>query len=119
MYWEKKGLIYSTDGTRNWSRSHAQVPVVDCVDDDTWRIYYSTRNGDGKSLISYIEVDSKDPAKILYIHNEPVMDFGDTGTFDEDGLMPSFILNVGAKKYLYYIEKQCIINMSANLGLPD
>jgi len=100
--WEKKGLIYNVNGKFEWNRTHAQVPVVDVLS-DRLRIYYATRNSQGKSNVSYIEVDKEDCQKIIYECKVPLLNFGKVGSFDDSGIMPSSIVNVGNKKYLYYI----------------
>lgn len=100
--WQKKGLIYNVDCEFEWNQSHAQVPVVDVLS-DRLRIYYATRNYQGKSTISFIEVDKENPKTILDKCKTPLFDFGNLGAFDDSGIMPSSIINVGSKKYLYYI----------------
>jgi hypothetical protein len=101
--WLKKGLIYNTKGTHPWSISHAQVPIVDKVNKDTWRIYYSTRDSQNQSNTSFIEVEANHPKNIIYIHNKSIIDKGALGCFDDSGVMPTCIINNGGKKYLYYI----------------
>lgn len=103
MNWEKKGLIFDVEGQFNWNKSHAQCPVVDKLNDKIWRIYYATRNSKGQSQISYIEVEAGKPKNILYQHDSYLFEFGNIGTFDDSGLMPSSIINHGNLKYLYYI----------------
>jgi hypothetical protein len=103
MRWIKKGLIFCSDGAYNWNKSHAQVPVVDLLDEKRWRIYYSARDNYNKSHISYIDVEAGNPQKILYIHDKPILQLGNTGSFDDCGLMPTSIVSVGTIKYLYYI----------------
>lgn len=102
MSWIKKGLIFNVDSSKEWNQTHAQVPVVDVLK-DRLRIYYATRNNFGKSNISYIEVDIDDPKKILYEHDELLFELGDIGTFDDSGIMPTSIIDIDDKKYLYYI----------------
>ena len=103
MKWTKKGLIFTSQGEYDWNLSHAQVPTVDLVSDTVWRIYYASRDLQNRSFISYIEVEAGRPENILYKHNEPILPLGKLGTFDDSGLMPSWIVTVGEKKYLYYI----------------
>jgi hypothetical protein len=100
--WEKKGLIFNVDGQSGWNKTHAQVPVVDVLS-DRLRIYYATRNNEGKSNVSYIEVEKSNPQKILFENTAALFEPGKPGTFDDSGIMPSCIINVGSKKYLYYI----------------
>lgn len=102
MLWRKKGLIYKVSGEHYWNKTHAQVPVVDTLD-DRLRIYYATRDESGKSRISFIEVDKLNPSKVLYTHNQPILDMGKLGAFDDSGVMPSCIITIDGKKYLYYI----------------
>src|SRR5687767_9317544 len=101
--WNKKEVIYFPNQKFGWNQTHAQCPVVDKLDESKWRIYYSTRNLQGQSQISYIEVEAGNPSNILYEHDQYLFDFGKPGTFDDSGLMPSCIINVGNAKYLYYV----------------
>jgi hypothetical protein len=103
MDWLKKGLIFNTTGVHSWSISHAQVPVVDKVNNEIWRIYYSTRDNKNQSTISYIEVESNNPSNIVYKHQSPILEKGELGCFDDSGVMPTCIITVNEKKYLYYI----------------
>ncbi len=103
MSWQKWGLIYAPSGRHTWDRTHAAVPTVDPYADDRWRIYYASRDAQNRSHTSYIEVDARDPRRVLYEHPEPILPLGPLGAFDECGIMPSWIVDVGAQKYLYYI----------------
>lgn len=96
-------MIFETAGDHEWNRSHAQVPVVDLLNDKVWRIYYATRNEKNQCNTSFIEVEAGNPSRILYKHQEPLFQLGELGTFDDAGIMPSCILNKDGKKYLYYI----------------
>lgn len=100
--WVKKGHIFSVKGQFDWNKSHAQVPVVDVLS-DRFRIYYATRNSHGKSNISFIDVEKDNPKKIIQECQTSLLNLGNLGTFDDSGIMPSSIINVGSKKYLYYI----------------
>lgn len=103
MIWQKHGVVYVPDGRFEWSKTHAQVPIVDILDEKRWRIYYATRNSLNQSFTSYIEVESGNPGNIIYQHTLPILELGSLGSFDEHGIMPSSIINIGNLKYLYYI----------------
>lgn len=100
--WNKKGLVYNVDGSFDWNKTHAQVPVVDVLD-DRLRIYYSSRNSLGKSNISFVEVEKDNPTNLIFENTTPILKFGNLGAFDDCGMMPSSILTVNNRKYLYYI----------------
>ena len=102
MKWEKKGLIFAPDHNYDWMVSHAQVPLVDRVDDNTLRIYFGTRDKHNRTVTTYIEVAAEDPSHVSYVHDQPVLGLGELGCFDDSGAMPSWIVDRGSLKYLYY-----------------
>lgn len=103
MKWIKKGVIFAPDHNYDWMVSHASLPVVDEVREGVLRIYIGTRDGNGRSHTSYLEVEAAHPENIIYIHDRPVLQLGRPGTFDDSGIMPSWIINHDGKKYFYYI----------------
>jgi len=103
MKWQKMGRIYEPVGQDDWRLSHAQVPIVDKVDEAVLRIYFGTRDSANRTVTTYIEVEADNPQEILYIHDRPVLGLGELGCFDDSGAMPSWIVNRDDGKYLYYI----------------
>jgi hypothetical protein len=102
MDWIKKGIIYNTEGNVNWSKSHAQVPKADLINENLLRIYYGTRDSLQRTRTGYIEINPFEMSKVSKVSKEPVLDLGRMGTFDDCGAMPSCIVNLNSKKYLYY-----------------
>lgn len=103
MHWIKKGLIYSTKGEVEWSRTHAALPVADRLEHDLYRIYYTTRDSQNRSSIAFVEIDMKNPTRILQVSEEPVLSPGELGSFDDSGTLTTSLVNYDGKKYLYYI----------------
>lgn len=101
MAWQQKGMIFKPDGHFSWSRTHAQVPSA-LVLADRIRLYYATRDDQGRSLTSFIDVAREAPDKILYVHDQPVMGLGAPGCHDEDGVMVGCVLPVGEEVWMYY-----------------
>jgi hypothetical protein len=101
--WIKKGLIYKPDGKFEWSQSHAQVPVVDKMSEEKWRIFFSTRDAQNRSNASFIDVNPENPKEILYENNSLMLPLGAIGTFDDCGVMPSWVIENDGLKYMYYI----------------
>lgn len=101
--WRKQGLIFNSDGAREWSRAYAVGPVVDRLDDKIWRIYYTTRDAGNHSRPSFIEVEAGNPRNVLYAHDRPLLDIGKIGTFDDCGVSVLSLLDVGPLKYMYYL----------------
>ena len=101
MSWHKKGLIFHPSQFPNWMASHAQVPTV-LVLHDRLRIYFSSRTYKGKSRVGYVDVDRQDPSQIILVSAKPVLDLGKPGTFDDDGVMPSDVIQHGNQTFMYY-----------------
>lgn len=83
--------------------SHAANPVAEHLHDDLFRLYFSCRDAESRSHISFAEVDLKPPFKVLRIAEEPVLAPGEVGTFDDSGVSLSCITGVNGAKYLYYL----------------
>lgn len=103
--WKPHGLCLSPKEIKsNWFATHVQVPVVDIhTGGDFWRIYFSGRNNKGQSRITFVDTERGNPQNILKICEHPICDFGQPGSFDDSGYMPTHIINTGERKFLYYI----------------
>ena len=112
MKWIKRGVVFAPDYNYDWMVSHASVPVVDEASAGVLRIHFGARDQSGRSQTSYIEVEATSPANVLYVHDRPVLSLGRLGTFDDNGVMPSWIVRHEGRKYLYYI------GWSPRVGVP-
>ena len=102
MKWIKKGLIYVPDGSLEWSQTHAQIPTPIQYDEDTLRIFFSTRNIEGKTQTGYVDLDINDPLIVKNISREPVIALGRAGLHDDSGAMPFCVIEDEQKYKLYY-----------------
>ncbi len=99
--WVKKGLIFSPNGEGGWMNSHAQVPTV-LVKNDRLRIYFASRPVNNISKPTFIDLDINDPKKILHLNQDPILELGQIGCFDEFGIMPASVIKHENHIYLYY-----------------
>jgi len=103
MKWEKQGLIYALSDNIGWMKTHTQLPIPFQLENGRLRIYFGSRDEHNRTLPTYLEVDSADLKNVLYVHDKPLMHIGEQGTFDDSGVMPSWIVERGGLLYLYYI----------------
>jgi hypothetical protein len=102
--WVKKGLIYKPEGNFGWDKTHAHVVCTDEVDQDTLRLYYSARDEKGRCQASFLDLDKNDLSIVKYLHPKTILELGKKGTFDDCGIMPTWLLNhPNGEKWLYYI----------------
>lgn len=114
--WRKKGHLYSCN---YYSTGYAQDAFIDIMDEETWRIYYSTRTKEVISLPYYIEVEAGNPKNILRTNDKPLFLPGKMGTFDDSGITMTSIVEVGGDKYLYYCgwNRMFSVPYSLSIGL--
>lgn len=119
MRWIKKGIIFVPDGQYLNMYSHAAIPFADFTNDNTLRIFFSSRNNKGQSLPFSIDVNPNKFNEIISLNSEPLFSLGELGTFDDNGIMPSCIVNIGNRKYLYYIgwNPQVTVSYRLSIGL--
>lgn len=105
MKWIKKGLIFKPEGQFDWMQTHAQCPVADKIGEDLYRIYFSSRDKLNRSRIGYVEIDIREPKKILQLSEKPVLDLGRLGCFDDMGVTPTCLVNIRDTRWkcLYYL----------------
>ena len=104
LNWEKLGIIFVPDNTLKWSNTHAIVPTPILLGDNLIRIYYTSKDISGIGRVSFFDISPDNPRKILYRHNYPVLDIGQPGSFDENGVMACSIIKLTEQIfYMYYV----------------
>jgi hypothetical protein len=117
MRWEKKGVIFCPNAHYDWMRSHASLPIAERLNSSVLRIYFGTRDASGRSQIGWIDTDANEPRRISGISQVPLLPLGEPGTFDDDGIMPSWLVNHRGRKYLYYIGWNRQVNVPYRLSI--
>jgi len=119
MPWIKKGQIFKPEGQYYWVKSHAMLPIPEKMGDDLYRVYFSGRDNRNRSLVGYVEFDINNPQEILKMSEKPVLGLGELGTFDDNGVTPSWVIDHGGRKYLYYVgwNQGATVRMAEMAGL--
>jgi hypothetical protein len=103
MRWRKLGLVLRPREAEDWSRTHAMIPVPVLVDERTLRVYFSSCDADGRSRPGFVELDARDPTRVLRGPVGPLLDLGEPGAFDQDGVAACAVVRDGADWRLYYV----------------
>jgi predicted GH43/DUF377 family glycosyl hydrolase len=102
--WKKIGRII-TPQNFFWMKSHAMCPTPEIIDKNSIRIFFSGRNKKNQSTIGHADlkfIKFPNKFKVKYYKN-PDLETGDLGTFDDNGVTPTCVINYKNKKYLYYV----------------
>ncbi|MBN8893865.1 MAG: hypothetical protein J0I71_03400 [Rhodanobacter sp.] len=103
--WTKKGLVFETarHGVGGWMRHSALTPTPYRLDEECIRVYAGFRDGDGVSRIGYVDVRADDPATIVRVSAEPVLDIGRGGCFDDNGMILGDVVDGPGGLHLFYV----------------
>lgn len=85
MKWNKKGQIYTVNNDNPFLVSHAANPLAVLLHDDVYRIYYSGRNIDNRSSVSYVDYDVV-KNQIVNDHKLPIAIHGKDDSFYSHGI---------------------------------
>jgi hypothetical protein len=103
MKWKKLGLVWNTDGTPVWAKTHSMGPTPFRLNDDVIRVFITCLDDLGRGRPGFVDVDARDPTRVLGVSPCAVLDLGEPGTFDDNGLMAISIVRIEPKKlFMYY-----------------
>src|SRR5205085_9535942 len=72
MRWRKRGLVYVPAGESWWTKNrYAFNPTVEVLADDLLRVYFAALDDKRYGRIGYVELDARDPQRILNETQEP------------------------------------------------
>ena len=102
MKWIKKNKIFEWTTPNNWWASHTMAPTA-----IYWkgriRVFIGAWDKDIISRITYIDLDPLNPHNIIKVNDKlPVLNIGDDGMFDENGVFPAHATVIDGKINLYY-----------------
>jgi predicted GH43/DUF377 family glycosyl hydrolase len=104
--WSKQGLVYVPSGEVEWARAYAFPPTPVFRGDGVLRLYLAFCDADTVGRIGWVDVRADDPGQVLGVSERPVLDIGDPGMFDENGILPTSVIAVGDELYMYYVGYQ-------------
>jgi hypothetical protein len=103
MKWNKLGVVLTPDGSLDWARTHAMGPTPYRLSDDVIRVYLTCLDDKGRGRPGYVDVSSADPTKVLKVSTRPLLDIGEPGAFDDNGLVALSVVAVDARTmFMYY-----------------
>jgi len=111
MEFIKQGLIFNPEGLGGWRENTVITPVPFLISKDVLRIYGGFRDKHGVSRIGYIDVAADNPKKVLKVSEHPVLDVGEKGMFDDNGVILGSIIQDEDGIRMYYVGFQLVKNV--------
>ncbi|MBN8836641.1 MAG: hypothetical protein J0I09_05255 [Sphingobacteriia bacterium] len=107
MKWIKRGIIFSNKNQPKWAKNSALTPTP-LLMGDIIRIFCGFRDEMGVSRIGFVDVSADNPQEIVKISNQPIIDLGVPGTFDDNGLIMGDVVKDDKNIRLYYVGFQLV-----------
>lgn len=108
MEWEKKGLVYEAPFDGSWKDNSALTPTPFRLNKDTIRVYCGFRDPFGISRIGYVDINAENPEEIIKVSEEPVLDIGESGMFDDNGVILGEVFAIEDEIRMYYVGFQIV-----------
>lgn len=103
MRWAKLGHVFVASGQHDWMVTHASNPTADHLGNGQFRIYFSARDNANRSSVGWLEIDIRDPVRVVRIADRAALQPGPIGTFDDSGCSIGAIVTEGRQKLMYYM----------------
>jgi hypothetical protein len=108
MKWKKKGLVYSPSYNNDWKNNSALTPTAILLNKNLIRVYSSFRDSNGIGRIGFVDLNANNPSEILQVSENPVLDVGLLGMFDDHGVILGDVVRFEDKIYMYYVGFQLV-----------
>ena len=104
MNFEKLGQVFDPRESNlpKWWNSHTMAPTAININNEFIRVFIGAWDKEGISRITYLDLDPSNPLNILNVCKEPVLNIGEDGMFDENGVFPAHAYFHENQVYLYY-----------------
>lgn len=106
MRWIKRGLVYVPPGDQEWARHYAFPPTPLLRENGVLRLYLAFCDANVVGRVGYVDVRAESPGEIIAVSERPVLDIGEPGMFDENGVVPTCVVQVGDRLFMYYVGYQ-------------
>lgn len=101
MSWRDLGVVFRVARQRPWMASHGYVPTALRLDDRI-RMYAAFWDDQRIGRCGFVDLALSDPTQVLGFSEDPVLDVGLPGAFDEHGVTPMSVARAGDEVRLYY-----------------
>lgn len=104
MLWEKKGKIdLAKYLTQDWQKGYQMLPCPLMIDENVIRVFVGFCDSNIIGRIGYVDLEYNDSMRVIKVSKQPVLDIGENGCFDDNGVVPLSVLKCEDRILLYYV----------------
>jgi hypothetical protein len=83
--------------------SHAAYPTPVQLEGDRVRVFFVSRDAEGRGAVGWIDIAPDDPRRVLEIADRPAFVHGEAGSFDDRGIALGCVVRRAPELWLYYM----------------
>lgn len=102
MLWKKLGQLYCPKFIHPKLASHAANPLAVLLNGDVYRIFYSGRDSQNRSSVSFIDADIV-KREVLHIHDKPAFTHGPENSFYSHGVSIGNCYEADGHRYILFM----------------
>ena len=102
LKWKKLGQIFFMEDQNYKLRSHASNPLALHLESDIYRVFFSGRDAENRSSVSFVDIDIK-KKEIIYNHQVPIFTFGPKNSFYSHGVSIGNIYSTYNVQYMLFM----------------
>lgn len=104
--WKKLGLLFTLDALHPKLHSHASNPLPIHLYNDVYRFFYSGRDRQNRSSVSFVDIDILTRV-VIYTHPAPIFLHGKPGNFYSHGVSIGCFHSFNGNNHLFFMGWQC------------
>jgi len=107
MRYKRGGFLFNPRDKFSWALSHALQPTPIKTKEGIL-VFCGFRDKDGVSRIGRILLSGKKKLSVEHVHPDPVLDVGEDGCFDDNGVVPCFVKRSENNLIMFYAGYQLV-----------
>lgn len=101
--WAPRGMLYVPDETIAWMSDGAGAFFARPAGENFLQLFLTGRDATVRSRIGIVTIRWSNRPEPIDVTSEPVLDLGELGTFDMDGVSYPWIVSTGGALLMYYV----------------
>jgi hypothetical protein len=101
--WEKLGCVYVAEGEQAWAQRRAFLPASVLLSGGRIRVFVAFLDSEMVGRVGFVDVAAADPTEVVEVSEEPALDVGDPGMFDDAGVNPLSVFCWQDRLWMYYV----------------